>query len=184
MHHNYTYDLFISHAVEDKIPLVNELAAQLEAQGIKVWYTGCELSMGDAVCDTLVHAMRQCRYGIIVFSPSYISKMKPSSDFNTLLNYKRQGEKVIIPVLFEVTPEELVTAQLLSEDHNAIDSSEGVNNLVTRLLQRIDLGYILQQPTHISLYQKLTSGKSKVYAALLLAIGIVLLLYGFSILLT
>ena len=184
MHQHYTCDLFISHAVEDKIPLVNELAARLEARGIKVWYTGCELSIGDAVCDTLVEAMRQCRYGIIIFSPSYISKMKPSSDFRTLLNYKWQGENVIIPILFEITPGELVTGELLSADHNAIYSNDNIDSLVTRLMQRIDLDTAFQQPVQISLHQKLTSGAGKVYAAFILAIGVILLLYGFSILLT
>lgn len=182
MQHHYTFDLFISHAVEDKIPLVNELVARLEACGIKVWYTGRELSIGDGVCDTLVEGMRQSRYGIIVFSPSYISKMEPSAEFTTLLHYKRQGAKVIIPVLFEVTPAELVTDQILQAENDAIYSSDGIENVVHRLLQRMDLSP--RPPAEsISAFQKLVSGRGKLYAALILVIGVLLVLYGFSMLL-
>jgi hypothetical protein len=180
MHYNYSYDLFISHAVEDKILLVNELAARLEAQGIKVWYTGQELSIGDVVCDTLVEGMRHCRYGIVVFSPSYISKMKPSAEFSTLINYKRQGEKVIIPVLFEVTPGELAIRSILPHNVMAIYSSNGLDDIVTRLLQQINLPHKPSPAKSTSVFK---SRKGKRYAALLLAAGVVLLLYGFSMLL-
>jgi hypothetical protein len=182
MQYNYTYDLFISHAVEDKIPLVNELAARLEAQGIKVWYTGRELSIGDGVCDTLVEGMRQSRYGIIIFSPSYISKMKPSDEFTTLINYKRQGRKVIIPVLFGITPGELVVNQLLPLENNAIYSDNGLDAVVHCLLQDMDLSP-RPRPESISAFQKFLSGKGKLYAAIIFAVGLLLILYGFSMLL-
>lgn len=181
MYHSYSYDLFISHTVEDKILLVNELAARLEAQGIKVWYTGRELSIGDEVCDTLVEGMRHCRYGIIVFSPSYISKMKPSADFSTLINYKREGKKVIIPVLFEVTSGELVTKNILPEDARAIYSNQGLDHVVNLLLEQIDISYKQVPSKSTSVFK---SRKGKLYATLALAIGLVLLLYGFSVLLT
>jgi hypothetical protein len=181
MYHNYSYDVFISHAVEDKIPLVNELAARLEAKGIKVWYTGCELSIGDEVCDKLVEGMRQCRYGVVVFSSSYISKTKPSADFRALLNYERQGKKVIIPVLFEVTPEELATKYTLPPGVEAIYCNDGLHSSIHRLLEQIDMSHRDAPSKSISIFK---SRKGKLYAALALTIGLVLLLYGFSILLT
>lgn len=183
MQHHYTYDLFISHAVEDKIPLVNELVARLEAHGIKVWYTGRELSIGDGVCDTLVEGMRQSRYGIIVFSPSYISKMKPSAEFTMLINYKRQGANVIIPVLFEVTPAELKIDQNLPAVCDTIYSNDGIENVVHSLLLRMDLPDRLQQPESISAFRKFVSGRGKLYAAFILVIGVLLIIYGFSVLL-
>lgn len=184
MYKIYPYHLFISHAVEDKIPFVNELAARLEAQGIKVWYTGQELSIGDEVCDTLVKGMRQCRHGVIIFSPSYISKMKPSDEFSILLNYKRNGEKVIIPVLFEVTSKELVAKHILDDNFGAIYSNEGVDDVVSRLRQQIDPLSTILSSQNTSIFQKLTSAKGKLYASLLFVIGLVLTLYAFSILLS
>lgn len=184
MYHTYPYDLFISHAVEDKIPFVNELAARLEAGGIKVRYTGQELSIGDGVCDTLVAGMRQSRYGIIILSQSYISKMKPSVAFNTLLDYKRNSENVIIPVLFEVTLGELVAKHILPDDAGPIYSSEGIDDIVSRLRQLIDPHGTISPRQGTSIFQKLSSPKGKLYAALLFVIGLILLLCGFSMLLS
>lgn len=181
MDHHYSYDLFISHAVEDKILLVNELAARLEARGIKVWYTGQELSIGDAVRDTLVEGIRHCRYGVIVFSPSYISKIMSSGELSMLINYKRQGEKVIIPILFEVTTEELASRNILTGISSAIYSNAGLEDVVTRLLQQIDMSHRLPAPESGFIGRH---PKGKLYAALALALGLILLLYGFSILLT
>lgn len=183
MYHAYPYDLFISHAVEDKIPLVNELAARLEAEGIKVWYTGQELSIGDVVCDTLVAGMRQCRYGIIIFSPSYISKLIPSTEFHTLLRYKRTDDKVIIPILFEVTHDELVAKHILSEETGAIYSNAGLDAVVNQLREQIGPIDNIPSPQGTSVLQKLASPKNKLYAALLFVIGLILMLYGFSVLL-
>jgi hypothetical protein len=183
MHHTYPYDLFISHAVEDKIPLVNELAARLEAEGIKVWYTGQELSIGDVVCDALIAGMQRCRYGIVIVSPSYISKLIPSPEFNTLLGYKRNDEKVIIPILFEVTQDQLVAKHILPEGTDAIYSNAGLDAVVNQLRQQ--MGAIGNMPSRksTSILQKLASPGNKLYAALLFVIGLILMLYGFSVLL-
>jgi hypothetical protein len=184
MDHTYPYDLFISHAVEDKIPLVNELAARLEAQGIKVWYTGQELSIGDEVCNTLVAGMRQSRCGVIIFSRSYISKMTSSAEFSTLLQYKRNGKKVIIPVIFEVTSDELAAKHILPDSADAIYTTAARDDVVSQIVQQIGPVGSTPSVSNTSIFQTLASPKGKLYAALLFVVGLILMLYGFSVLLS
>ena len=59
-HNKYDYDAFISHAVEDKIPIANELCAKLEAAGLKIWYSGKELGVGDSIEKTIQNGLNRC----------------------------------------------------------------------------------------------------------------------------
>ena len=43
------YDVFISHASEDKDDVVRPLAAELAAAGLSVWYDEYELRVGDSL---------------------------------------------------------------------------------------------------------------------------------------
>jgi hypothetical protein len=43
----FKYDLFISHASEDKQSVAAPLAVLLEAQGLRVWLDRYELTLGD-----------------------------------------------------------------------------------------------------------------------------------------
>ena len=70
----YEYDAFISHAVEDKIPIANELCAKLEQAGLKIWYSGKELGVGDSIEKTIEKGLNRSRYGIVIFSPTYLAK--------------------------------------------------------------------------------------------------------------
>ncbi|NBW34663.1 MAG: TIR domain-containing protein [Cytophagia bacterium] len=61
----YEYDAFISHAVEDKIPIANELCDRLEKAGLKIWYSGRELNAGDSISTTIGDGLNQSRFGIV-----------------------------------------------------------------------------------------------------------------------
>ncbi|SKC85961.1 TIR domain-containing protein [Ohtaekwangia koreensis] len=134
----YRYDVFISHAVEDKIPIANELSARLESAGLKVWYSGYELSVGDHLTKTIVEGIEQCRFGVVIFSPNYISKMWTLHEFHALLARERENRKVILPVLFEITPEELAVKHLPIADIFAIRASRGIETVTQLLLEEID----------------------------------------------
>ena len=43
------YDIFISHASEDKADVARPLAAHLEHLGLKVWLDEFELTLGDSL---------------------------------------------------------------------------------------------------------------------------------------
>lgn len=108
---NLLYDAFISHAVEDKIAVSNELTSRLEEAGLKVWYSGRELGIGGDVEAQILSGLEASRYGVIIFSPSYISKtwtLRELSLFQ-ILEEKRKSKDIILPVLHQITISELAT---------------------------------------------------------------------------
>lgn len=133
----YEYDAFISHAVEDKIPIANELCAKLEAAGLKIWYSGKELGIGDSIEKTIEKGLNRSRYGIVVFSPTYLAKNWTIREFYTLLAKEIEEQKVILPVLYNITLDELKNKDLVMADRFAVNADKGIDFVVERLVREI-----------------------------------------------
>lgn len=133
----YEYDAFISHAVEDKIPIANELCAKLERAGLKIWYSGKELGVGDSIEKTIEKGLNRSRYGIVVFSPTYLAKNWTIREFYTLLAKEIEEQKVILPVLFNISLDELKNKDLVMADRFAVNADKGIDFVVERLVREI-----------------------------------------------
>ena len=136
-HNKYEYDAFISHAVEDKIPIANDLCAKLEAAGLKIWYSGKELGVGDSIEKTIQNGLNRSRYGIVIFSPTYLAKNWTIREFYTLLAKEIEEQKVILPVLYNITLDELKNKDLLMADRFAVNADKGMDFVVERLVKEI-----------------------------------------------
>jgi hypothetical protein len=132
----YKYDAFISHAVEDKLPVANELCARLEAAGLKIWYSGRELSVGDRISDAIEEGLRNSRFGIVILSPTYISKDWTMREFYSLLS-RSDYRKVILPILYDITPKELLSKDITMADTFALRADKGMDYLVEVLTAEI-----------------------------------------------
>lgn len=141
---NYEYDAFISHAVEDKIPIANELCAKLERAGLKIWYSGKELGIGDSIEKTIQKGLNRSRYGIVIFSPTYLAKNWTIREFYTLLAKEIEERKVILPVLYNVTLDDLKNKDLVMADRFAVDSDKGIDHVVERLVGEIKKSYAVE----------------------------------------
>lgn len=135
--HKHDYDAFISHAVEDKIPIANELCAKLERAGLRVWYSGKELGIGDSIEKTIENGLHRSRYGIVILSPTYLAKNWTIREFYTLLAKEIEQQKVILPVLYNVTPDDLRKKDLLMADRFAVNADRGIDHVVDRLVREI-----------------------------------------------
>ena len=131
----YEYDAFISHAVEDKLPIANELCSRLEAAGLRVWYSSYKLNAGDSIEDTVHDGLDKSRYGIVIFTKNYIDKTWTLREYYHLLaREKNEDYKVILPVLYQITPAELAVKDLTMADRFAINTEKGLDYVVQRLL--------------------------------------------------
>ncbi len=143
----YEYDAFISHAVEDKIPIANELCAKLERAGLKIWYSGKELGIGDSIEKTIQKGLTRSRYGIVIFSPTYLAKNWTIREFYTLLAKEIDEHKVILPVLYNITLDDLKNKDLVMADRFAVNANKGIDFVVERLVHEIKISYA-EKPQH------------------------------------
>lgn len=134
---NYTYDVFISHAVEDKIPLANELAARLEQEGLKVWYSSNALRIGSSITQTIHEGLDNSRFGVVILSKTYLSKNWTIHEYFELMARHREGKKTILPILLDVTPIDLAEKNLTMADLFAVPAERGLDYIVKTLLNEI-----------------------------------------------
>ena len=117
------YDVFISHASEDKQAFVAPLANALSDLGVRVWYDEYTLKPGDSLSRSIDRGLSSSRYGLVVLSPSFIGKSWPDYELRGLVSQELEEKKVIIPVWFGVTKRQVLDFSPPLADKFAIDAT-------------------------------------------------------------
>ena len=136
---DYEFDVFISHASEDKAAFVEPLAIALRKYGLKVWYDDFELRVGDSLRNSIETGLARSRYGVVVFSPKFLSKKKqwPKAELNALFSREMDGHKVILPIRHNVSPEKMKSVMPIQADKKALKSTDGVDAVARSLVEAI-----------------------------------------------
>lgn len=96
------WDVFISHASEDKEVFVRPLAEMLHSLGMSVWYDEFALKPGDSLSRSIDKGILGSRYGLVVISPAFIKKNWPEYELRGLITREMGGSSLIIPIWYEV----------------------------------------------------------------------------------
>lgn len=103
------YDVFISHATEDKNEIVRPLANALVAEGLRVWYDEFELRIGDSLRRKIDAGLSNSRFGVVVLSHAFFSKNWPQYELDGLVTKEMTGEQVILPLWHCITKSEVIS---------------------------------------------------------------------------
>lgn len=119
-----TYDVFISHATEDKDSFVRPLAQLLIEKGVKVWYDEFSLGWGTSLRKTIDYGLANSRFGVVVLSKSFIKKEWTEYELNGLTAREMNGEnKVILPIWHEVSKTDIINFSPTLADKLALNTS-------------------------------------------------------------
>ena len=102
------YDVFISHASEDKDEVVRPLALALIEKGVKVWYDEYELKIGDSLRRKIDKGLAKSRFGIVVISREFIKKGWPNYELDGIITKSITGEQILLPIWHNITKEEVM----------------------------------------------------------------------------
>ena len=102
------YDVFISHASEDKDEVARPLAEALRSNGLSVWYDEFELRIGDSLRRKIDKGIANSNFGIIVISRDFISKGWTNYELDGLITRAVNGEQTMLPVWHNVTKREVL----------------------------------------------------------------------------
>lgn len=102
------YDVFISHASEDKDGVVRPLAHALRDGGLNVWYDEFELRIGDSLRRKIDLGLAKSRFGVVVLSRAFLEKGWTNYELDGLVTRSVSGEQVILPIWHEITKKELI----------------------------------------------------------------------------
>jgi hypothetical protein len=92
------WDLFISHASEDKDSVARPLADLLRRGGARVWPDTHELTVGDSLIEKIDEGLSSSRFGAVVLSPAFFGKHWPRRELSGLRAREESDRKTILPI--------------------------------------------------------------------------------------
>ena len=132
------WDIFISHAGEDKDAVARPLAERLRSLGLKVWYDEFTLSLGDSLRQSIDYGLANSRFGVVVLSPNFLAKNWPKKELDGLFSRETEGEKVILPVWHNIDQAGLSKHSPMMADRIAVSTSKGLDTVVKGIMKVVD----------------------------------------------
>ncbi len=119
------FDVFISHANKDKENLIEELYSSLKTLGVTIFYDKESLEWGDNWKDRILNGTKKAEFAIIVISENFFDREWTERELHEFLNRQnRSGQKLILPILHNITASQLQEKYPSVADIQAIDSSK------------------------------------------------------------
>jgi hypothetical protein len=131
------WDVFISHASEDKAEIAHDLAEALRKRGYAVWYDQFSLKLGDSLRESIDRGLAQSRYGVVILSKHFFAKRWPGRELNGLTAIEIGGENVILPIWHGVTHDEVLKFSPMLADKRAANTKDGLDSIVAAIEQVI-----------------------------------------------
>jgi hypothetical protein len=129
------WDVFISHASEDKDAIARPLAEAFRARGMEVWYDEFTLRVGDSLRKSIDAGLAGCKFGVVILSPYFFNKHWPEQELNGLANREVHGKKVILPVWHNVSHDDVSAFSPTLADRVGVPTSKGLEHVVDELIK-------------------------------------------------
>ncbi len=129
------WDVFISHASEDKDSFVRPLATELRKNGLRVWYDEFSLRLGDSLNESINKGLSESQFGIVVLSRAFFEKQWTKRELDGLVAREINEGKVILPLWHGVDRAEVCLYSPILADRVAIHTPEGVSHVVNKILE-------------------------------------------------
>lgn len=134
----YSHDVFVSHASEDKDRFVRPLAEALRVGSINVWYDEWELEVGDRLVERINDGLARSRFGVVVPSPAFFAKNWPRAELQALATLEmKDGRDRLLPVWLDLGSDEIGDFAPLLLGRLALQASEGVDEVAGGLIRKI-----------------------------------------------
>lgn len=132
------FDVFVSHASEDKDDIVRSLAERLRDAHIEVWYDEFSLSVGNSLRRSIDKGLAQSRWGVVVLSPAFFAKQWSQWELDGLVARQNSAEDdLILPVWHNVSRDDVLAFSPPLADRFAVLTSEGLEAVVEKLVKVI-----------------------------------------------
>jgi len=132
------WDVFISHASEDKESFAHPLAVALRERGLRVWYDIFTLRLGDSLRASIDRGLAQSTFGVVVLSHHFFAKDWPQRELNGLVAIEVGGRKAILPVWHGVTRDDVARYSPTLADKKAVSTSEGLDRIVEEIIDVVN----------------------------------------------
>jgi hypothetical protein len=128
-----SWDVFISHAREDRAAVASPLAEALARAGLRVWIDDHEISLGDRLTTEVNEGLARSRYGIVILSPDFLAKEWPRRELAALLAIELKHGKRVLPVLHNLDLESILRDFPLMGDRVFVSTAAGIDAVASEV---------------------------------------------------
>jgi|ERR1043165_5379685 hypothetical protein len=129
------WDLFISHASEDKDDVARPLADRFLELGLSVWYDEYTLTVGDSLRRSIDRGLAGCRYGLVILSPHFLQKEWTQKELDGLVAREDGSAKRILPVWHNVSRGDIVAFSPPLADKLGVSTAKGLDHVVREIMR-------------------------------------------------
>ncbi len=127
------FDIFISHASEDKSLVARPLAIGLRKRGFKVWYDEFMLKLGDGLRESIDRGIRDSRFGVVVLSPAFFGKKWTNRELDGLTTQEVSSGKTILPVWHNVAAIDVAKFSPTLANRYAVSTKRGMAKVINEV---------------------------------------------------
>jgi hypothetical protein len=128
------WDVFISHASEDKDAVARPLARQLEAAGLRVWFDETQLRVGDSLRAKIDEGLSKSSFGVVIISPAFLEKRWPQRELAGFFA-RTTDREVLLPVWHGVSARQVAEVSPMMADLVAASTSKGLAEVATKIIE-------------------------------------------------
>ena len=116
---------------------MNEFIPSLEKLGIKIFYDKKSLEWGDKWKNRILEGTKKAEFAIIVISDNFFDREWTEKELNEFLNRQnRNGQKLILPIVHNITNEDLRKKYPSVAEIQALDSKNYTCDEIALLFAR------------------------------------------------
>jgi hypothetical protein len=153
------WDVFISHASDDKEKFVRPLAEALANLGVQVWYDEFTLKLGKSISESIDAGLVGSKFGLVVISEAFIRKEWTKRELQGLVASQIAHRTVILPVWLGVSQEEVLKFSPPLADTVALNvGGMTAEQVVLKVLNRVRPDIYERYPRPV--LEQMASGKA------------------------
>ena len=118
------YDVFISHASEDKETFVRPFVRRLLELGLSVWYDEFQIFPGDSLRRSLDEGLAKSKYVVAVLSPTFFKKKWTQNELSAIFAQESGKKGNIIPIWLGVSTSQVSRFSPMLADRVAITKTD------------------------------------------------------------
>jgi len=131
------WDVFISHASEDKNDLARPLVKLLEAEGLSVWFDEQEIVLGDSLREKIDEGLSKSKWGVVIISHHFLEKNWPQAELDTIILRTISEKNSILPVWHNISAGDIAKKSPLLAARLGIETSRGLNEVCAAIVRAI-----------------------------------------------
>lgn len=128
------YDLFISHASEDKLPFVESLVDELNSLGLNLFYDKRSIGISENIVWGVNKGFRDLKYGtVVVISPRFLDKSWCNEELSISYSLKIEDSKKLIPIFLNMSVEDIKKHYPILRATKMIDGSMDIRAIANQI---------------------------------------------------